>query len=205
MNQAASTRADDWKTVAEVAELLGVSERQARRYAGRLAGHDRQEAGHDAGHTAARVRVSAMRDLRENATKKSQTPDIAAPEAGRHAGHEAGHQSDAPDITPDARVLAAENEMLRESLQRERENADQWRSQVEAANRDAAELRAALREALRAMPKAIEAREYSQPVEIAQGFDSATKSAPTNKVSSGAKIAQQRAPRSLWRLILGLR
>jgi hypothetical protein len=163
---AASTRADDWKTIAEAAEILGVSERQARRYAGRLDGHDRQEAGHEAGHIATRVRVSAMRDLREKKTKTAQeadtAPDIATPEAG----HEAGHKSERPDMRPDARVLAieTENALLKDALQRERENADQWRAQVEQHAQNAAQAMASVRELTKALNtlKALPSREYSQ-------------------------------------------
>ncbi len=157
-----------------------------------------------------------MRDLREKATRGSRTPntapdatpDIIAPEAGRHAGHEAGHKSEAPDMRPDARVLAAEREsaMLREALQRERANADQWRAQVEAANRDAAELRAALREALRAMPKAIEAREYSQVAQDAPQQPKTT-SADTKTTGTGKRpsAAARRDARPLWKVVLGVR
>jgi hypothetical protein len=42
-----------WLTVAQASAALGISERQARRYAGRLAPDDRREAGHEAGHMTA--------------------------------------------------------------------------------------------------------------------------------------------------------
>jgi hypothetical protein len=109
----------------------------------------------------------------------------------------------------DARVLAAENQMLREALQRERETGDQWRAQCEAANRDAAEMRAALRKALEAMPKQIEAREYSQADNGAQNAQEAPKSSAAAIVSGAQKNTAQSAPRRearpLWKVILGIR
>jgi hypothetical protein len=47
---------DEWATLAEVAKQLGIHERQARRYAGRLADTDRTPPGH----SPIRVRVSAI-------------------------------------------------------------------------------------------------------------------------------------------------
>jgi len=223
-----STRSGDWLTVSQSAAAIGVSERQARRYAGRLAGHDRQEAGHGAGHVATLVRLSAMQDLRTKTTPRGikpdtapdvrpdNTPDILAIEAG----HEAGHIHATPD-SDNARLLAErECELLRDALQRERQNADQWRAQVEAANRDAAELRAALRTALAAMPKALPSPEKLEQVgtdtstraEVAissQDAQEATQTGATAKdTTSTQNVAQRgiaREMRPLWKVILGVR
>jgi hypothetical protein len=129
----------DYLTVSQAAARLGISERQARRYAGRLAPDDRREAGHEAGHmTGALVRLEAMQSEREKAAKRIKTdvgPDVVKHEAGRN------------DRTPDTQsgevlaLLKSENAFLRGML--------------EARDRDAAELRAALRKALEAMPKAL--------------------------------------------------
>ncbi len=236
--EAASTRAespDEWKTVAECAALLGLSERQARRYAGRMAGHDRREAGHHAGHEAGHfatlVRVSAMRDLRAKAASRAARPDMApdirpdtlTPEAG----HEAGHKSATPDMRPDAqnevsgaRVLAeTEAAFLREALQTERENSQRdreqiafLRAQVEAANRQAAESAAALREYLKLSAKQLSGGETGQIGTGNAGAQSgleAAKSGAAVNVSGAQKNAAQgaarREPRPLWKVVLGLR
>jgi hypothetical protein len=97
----------------------------------------------------------------------------------------------------------------REATARERETGDQWRAQVEAANRDAAEMRAALREALRAMPKPLEGGEYSQGEKSAQDAQEAREGVATGKEAGASKIAPERKParefaRALRRL-LGIR
>jgi hypothetical protein len=133
-------------------------------------------------------------------------PTAALPNASKRAASKRSHGDE-----NDLRVLAVEREnaMLREALQRERENADQWRAQVEAANRQAAESAAALREYLKITAKSLPSREYSQPPEIAQGFDAEAKNAAAGKNTATAGNAPQRAPgrepRPLWKLLLGLR
>jgi len=237
-NEAASTRADtpdEWKTVAESAVILGISERQARRYAGRMAGHDRREAGHHAGHEAGHfatlVRVSAMHDLRVKAASRAARPDMAPdirPDTlPPEAGHEAGHKSATPDMRPDARnevsgvrVLAeTEAAFLREALQTERENSQRdreqiafLRAQVEAANRQAAESAAALREYLKISAKQLSGGETGQIGTGNAGAQDAletAKSGAAGIVSGAQKNTAQRGVkreiRPLWKLLLGLR
>jgi hypothetical protein len=148
----------EFLTVSQAAARLGVSERQARRYAGRLAPNDRRESGRMSGHdghtsghqTGMLVRLSAMQNEREKVTRRPQSdarpdmrPDIQQPMSG--------HEPDMSDIRPDAcpdtqsdevvALLKAENAFLR--------------GMVEQHQRSEAELRAALRKALDAMPKAL--------------------------------------------------
>jgi excisionase family DNA binding protein len=233
---AASTRDGETLSISEAAAALGVSERTVRRRCERseLAA---QMATGESGGRVWRVDRAA---ISERAAKSSDRADSVRTD-GRadvrpHSESESGVRpkradSVRPQMTArpndradsEARVLAAENEMLRDALQREREatarereTGDQWRAQVEAANRDAAEMRAALREALRAMPKAIEAREYSQRDGAkleqvgtgnagAQNDAEAAKSATAAKVTGAAKTGGKREPRALWKVILGLR
>ncbi len=86
---------EEYLTVSQAAARLGISERQARRYAGRLAPDDRREAGHM---TGALVSLAAMQIEREKATgraKTDTTPDALT--------HEAGHTPDVrPDTNPDS-------------------------------------------------------------------------------------------------------
>lgn len=160
-NSESSTRSGDWLTVSQAAAALGISERQARRDAKRLKADDRRDAGHksqsvghmaghDAGHKSgsrpALVRLQALRDVRENAVSRAKfpTPDIqtdTAPDImpdtiAPNAGHDAGHMTGAL-----LSQLQSENAFLR--------------AQVEAANRQAAEATAALREYLKMQAKAL--------------------------------------------------
>jgi hypothetical protein len=88
-----SSEAGEFVTIAEAARRLGISERQARRDAGRLPDSDRRDAGHapdKAGHrTAAQVRLNALAPLRGQA----MMPD----KAGHHAGHTPDTRHDGRD------------------------------------------------------------------------------------------------------------
>ncbi len=174
--------AEEWLSVSAAAARLGISERQARRYAGRLASDDRREAGHQAGHGAghlegeagraeedgaghasgsrpALVRFAAMLKAREEAT--GQDSFKAAPDVLRKMEPDASQVR--PDVTPDtgadlepdtrpAEAGRVEEGALVEEL---RDQVRFLRSQLEARDRDAAELRAALREALKLQTRAL--------------------------------------------------
>ncbi len=169
------------------------------------------------------VRPDGRADVRPSVRPHSESENGVRPKRAAKIVDRAAKRADSvrPHLTArsndradsDARVLAAETEarVLREALQREREatarereTSDQWRAQVEAANRDAAEMRAALREALRAMPKQITG-EYSQSETGAQNDLEPSKSDAAGKAAGAQKTGGQRAPRSLWRVMLGLR
>jgi hypothetical protein len=134
-----------WVSVSEAADALGISERQARRYAGRLDADDRREAGHHAGRASGlTVSLAAMRAARETATKDAAstcgpdtTPDMRPDAETVGAGHEAGRGPDA--------VLIDE---LRDQVK-------YLRSALEARDRDAAEMRATMRALVQAVPKAL--------------------------------------------------
>jgi hypothetical protein len=95
---------------------------------------------------------------------------------------------------PDAntRELIAEKDARIEDL---RAQIDAWRLQAEAANRTAAEASAALREALKAMPKAITAGNESAPIEAAQGDES-------THVKETTPAAKQSPPRGAQARVL---
>jgi hypothetical protein len=230
---AASTRADEWLTVPQATAHLGISEKTLRRRIKSGALESQKNPKTDGGGTVLLVRVNGVpvttggetvnapdsvpvtfKSEPDNVPVKSDgVPVNSGSVTGARAGHfagRAGHEMDSVPVTAesDARVLAAENEILREALQRERENADQWRAQVEAANRHAAESAAALREALRAMPKQITG-EYSQSETSAQNDLEPSKSGAAGKATGAQKNAPERKParefaRTLRRL-LGIR
>ncbi len=154
--------------------------------------------------TGALVRLSAMQTARLEA--KGRTPDIqstlrpdATPDTGpdvssQEAGHEAGHHDRDAQSTLSAHQ-AEEIKFLR--------------AQLEARDRDAAELRAALREALRAMPKAIEQGTLSggsnQAPQAPRGAQSTLSGdyapVPPNAPQTGYK----REVRPFWKVFLGIR
>jgi excisionase family DNA binding protein len=83
------------------------------------------------------------------------------------------------------------------------------RGLVEQRDRDAAEMRAALREALRSMPKAIEAGSQSTPDQPRETVPREGQSTPTPKTtpaqSSGTQRPAAREMRPLWKVMLGIR
>jgi hypothetical protein len=191
--------ADEWMTIAEAAERMGIKERQARRYAGRLGGLDRREADREAGRVVTLVKLSAMRAAREKAVHQGdamsqaavvETVETVAPEGEdrRLDRHETVVETAIPSAFNDLiEQLRSENAFLRNS--------------VEQHQRDAAEMRAALRKALDSMPKQITAADVE--------LRTATPQTPVTETSSASQPTghqpARREPRSLLRLILGLR
>lgn len=230
----ASTR-DEWLTVSQVAAALEISERTVRRrcengkLAARLITADsgpvwQIEAAAVIAADAAATLLQAADGLRTGdksegdeaadtaakVEKAADTPADTLPESLRTPAVIAADS--------DTRVLALENEMLREALQREkeavereRENADQWRAQVEAANRQAAEATASVRELTRALNtfRALPGSEYLQEERGVQEADPNIENDAVNKKAAVPKSAEQgatrREPRPLWKLLLGLR
>jgi hypothetical protein len=119
MNETQSTVefGGEWLTVSQAAAWLEISERQARRDAAKLSPHDRREAEHgtdEAGHMTgarpARVRLEAMKALRESAALRSKqfktTPDTMPDTRPAHAGHMAGHMAGhEPDTSEAAQAV----------------------------------------------------------------------------------------------------
>lgn len=223
---------DNWLTVAQAAQHLGISERQARRYAARLAPVDREEGpdatpdmgpdtkGDNAGREGnsrparrpARVRLEAMRAARDGATKR-QNPQIT-PE----------NSPDAPDITtkeldrtPDAMTAQAGHASgLASNVSADwQERAADYKSEiqflrglVEQRDRDAAELRLALREALKAYPRQLTSGEPSSmtPPETSAPMHQVV-AAPqaTPKVSRETRqVQKRRAFRGLLQAFFGV-
>jgi hypothetical protein len=211
MSEQSTLSGDQWLSVSACASALGVSERQARRYAGRLTPDDRRDAGHMAGHeaghmTGALVRLSAMQKARfeakgrtpdtQSTLRPDATPDMGPDVSSPHAGHGAGrHDRDAQS------TLSAH----------QAEEIKFLRAQLEARDRDAAELRAALREALRAMPKAIEQSTLLVGSNEANSANSTAQSTLSGDYARAPEIVAQtgatgkRAQSTLGRDSVGLR
>lgn len=222
-NEAASTR--DWLTVSQVASRLKISERTVQRRCknGRIAA--RLETREDG--------AAWLIDGATLPTGDATTADAAdkVPTSADTSFESESEQSVAtlpPNVptlptgadSESARVLAeTEAAFLREALQAERENSQRdreqiafLRAQVEAANRQAAESAAALREYLKLSAKQLSGGETGQigtDNAGAQNGLEAPKSNAAANVSGAQKNAAQSAPRRearpLWKVILGLR
>jgi hypothetical protein len=177
----------DFITIADAAELLEVSERQARRYAKRLPDDDRRRPDTTTGATVAQVRRASILEAYSQATGRKIKPDTATGATSdtrpAQAGHDDGQRT------------------------RDREEILFLRGLVEQRDRDAAELRAALREALKAMPKAITAGDgvstqapardvatkRDETTEPAQPIGNAPNTAQRPPETRGAALQQLRA------------
>lgn len=78
----------DFVTVSEAARALGLSERQVRRYAGRLAESDRPTPDATTGSSPARVRLSALALLAGKVIAEESTPEKASGSSPAPAGHD---------------------------------------------------------------------------------------------------------------------
>jgi hypothetical protein len=205
MSEATAPEYSEWLTIAEAAEVLGVSERQARRYAKRLPDGDRREPDTTpdmrpdmtTGATVTQVRRASIIEAYREATGRKverETTDTMTGARPAQAGHEAGHHDRRDD----------------EQQTRDREEIAFLRGLIEQRDRDAAELRAALRVALKTMPKQLEAGSGSTPIEgredARQTSQSVEVAQPTGK---GASVAPRRPQRTAWQRvaarILGIR
>jgi hypothetical protein len=207
--------ADVWLTIAEAARHLEVSDRQARRYAKKLAADDRREGGHEAegegGHEAegegghmtgagpALVRLEAMKVIRAQIILRSGRPGAKSDtwqahvgqvteQQAKEGGHHDGHAPNPATGAPPELVehLKTENTFLR--------------AQLEEATRGQAELRQAVRELTRTLGhiKALPA-----PDSAPQNTPAAPQQAPTPAPSKDATT--RRRARPLWQVMLGIR
>jgi hypothetical protein len=214
-----------WLTVAEAAAQIGISERaiQRRCKSGKLRARltatptgqqweidptelkERAKPSGDSPDTSDRDDTQ-RRD--RNDTDTTRTTEVTTlPTATAPTGTtETTLRDDSPDTQPNNDLAA------KYVAQLETENRF-LRAAVEARDRDAAELRAALRKALESMPKQLTSGEGSSTRLIDESAQDQTKrdtkNATPNKTTSGVRNGAQqpvrREPRPLWKVILGLR
>lgn len=152
-------------------------------------------------------------DATEDATRRDKSATVDATEYDTGATNDATNRDSGATMTRHddaarAELLAhlqAENEYLKSQV-------DAWRLQAEAANRTASETAAALRKALDAMPRAIEApadalsesttQRGSTPQEAPQSGKAANHKGST---PSARNSRHSREMRPLWKVILGIR
>jgi hypothetical protein len=218
-NPQLSTR---WLTVAKAAAQIGISERatQRRCKSGKLRARltatptgqqweidptEIEEQAKQSGDTSDRddIRRRDSNDAETTPTTEETTlPTATAPTQTT----ETTPRDDSPDTQANSDLAA------KYVAQLETENRF-LRAAVEARDRDAAELRAALRKALEAMPKQITSGEESSTRLIDENAQNQakrdTQSEPPTETTSAAKNGAQRParrePRPLWKVILGIR
>ena len=145
----------EFVTVAEAARRLGISERQARHYAGRLPDSDRQTP--DRGPVT--VRLAAVAAQRGNEAN-SGTPDAAINGNGMQAGPmpdsgtpDAGRRPDTLRVSPEmVAQLKDEVAYLRGALERSQTLQLQTLTTLDQAQRRAAELEERERKLIASMP-----------------------------------------------------
>lgn len=199
-----STRSGEWLTVSQAAAALGISERaiQKRCASGKLAARRVETAqgtrweidANQITRTGTRTGEPNARTL--DANQRTKSPE--SPELTHEIGREPTNQQDANHANAQADFhahLVEENRFLR--------------GLVEQRDRDAAELRAALRTALAAMPKALPGGDESSTRNDAEtSRENAPQAAiisATGKQSQDAEKAVKREMRPLWKVILGVR
>jgi excisionase family DNA binding protein len=168
-----------WLSTSQAAARLGVSEKTVRRRIerGEL---DAEKVPLDGGGVQWRIRLDSGTDI-EMDSEMDSVPEVeteprrnragtfeavpeVVPEAQRTKSERAGTETNSEvDSAPEVSVprvgtvseVVPEVAALRDALERERELNSFLRDQIAEGNRNSQELRAALREALRAMPKAL--------------------------------------------------
>jgi hypothetical protein len=199
-----------WLSVARAAQLEGVSVRavqrrcQSGKYRVRRTQTPQGErlevdaatlATHDATH--AKNDATQGRDARDGEEEKrrdtSDALSIAAPIPETQTG-EGKPLSEGRDFAAlYVERLEGENDFLRRTL--------------EQRDRDAAELRAALREALKIAPRQLDAPEAPpvRPPSAAPSLASPEKQAPAASPQDAKERAPAKEPRPLWKVVLGIR
>ncbi len=200
----------EYFTVSQTAALLGLKERtvQKRCAAGKLTAQlvstpdgDRWQidpANFDANEPPERERMDA------NGREQADAPELKANSKAPEQAANDGEQVTRTDAN--VRALIAEKDARIEDL---RGQIDAWRLQAEAANRTAAETSAALREALKAMPKQLTAGNRNEPIEAAQGAQSTQVKETSATVKQSPQNGTQRKTLTAWQRVaarvLGIR
>lgn len=219
----ASASASEWLTVGQAAAIIGVSEKTLRkRIAGGEVAAERQKL--SAGGWAWRVDGTRLEGATEGSNRfqprdgKSFEHDgagsgVEVPTASNRATEAHGSVTEEVPtaqmpILQALQVPDARDEMVVEL----RDQVKFLRAAVEQHQRSEAELRAALRTALAAMPKALPDGESSTRSVVNQSAENgaeSSKSEPMRQQTPNTKNAAQRHAaremRPLWKVILGIR
>lgn len=221
----AATHATQWLTVAQAAELEGVSARaiQRRCVKGKYRSQrvqtprgERIEVEADSltnGAVSSATHATAMRDAPD--AKQHDARDTQRDRRDEATGERARFiplavsqipDADRKQTDHDSDLLHAQLDSARAEAKREREFSELLKSQLEDANRNAAELRAALRKALEIAPRQLTAATNNATTELGQERAPEVQANKMPKVTTNAvKSPVARAPRPLWKVVFGIR
>jgi hypothetical protein len=194
--------ATQWRTVAQVAQLLGITPRaiqrrcQAGKYVTRRVDTPKGEAWEI---DAASIETTATGTANATATDHERQAEPFGERTANQGERSANDSQSQPDFA--ARYIAqieAENRFLK--------------LQIEEGNRNAAELRAALRKAIDAQPRQLTTGTSAAP-EVAQirpqiaatSNTSTDAQTPAESPGKAKGAASRREPRPLWKLLLGVK
>jgi hypothetical protein len=192
----------------QAAARLGISERTLRKRISK--GEIKAEKEPlEAGGVAWRVWLDSSTPESEPEAERKNEPEARRKPFESESASERKRNGSEPETAPEVSEPRAGSEPEARIVERLESEVLFLRSMLEARERDAAELRAALRSALNAMPKAITAGNESAPIEAAQG-DQSTQGKPTTPAAkqSARRGAQARKLTSWQRIaarVLGIR
>jgi hypothetical protein len=197
--------APEWLTVSQAAAASGVSEKTLRKRIARGQVKAQREPLPTGGWgwkvSALGLEPSNRFQPREGTLEGSATEGLEVMAEAVGSAREAVRELSSvpvPTVPTGAAEVVREVEMLREERERDREQINFLRAALEARDRDAAELRAALRAALQISQRALP---EGRPEPVKQG--------ETGQVIPAAVKASQRPAqreaRPLWKVILGIR
>ena len=200
--------AERWRTVQEVAELEGLSERAIQKrcqrgyYSARRIEGDKG----DVWEIAAASNGAPIGRSANSEPSPNGSPNKSEPNAERFAQPSQSGAADSDHATArEVEALRIQLESSRAEVEREREISAFLKLQIEEGNRNAGELRAALREALRAMPKQLAAGESGAvPQPRPESPQPATPDVAA-VVMQPRPTQQPREPRPLWKVMFGIR
>jgi hypothetical protein len=199
----------EWLTTADACHVLGISDRTLKRRVEAGAIESRLEALPRGGvrrlvratNRAGQEKTAEGPNVRATNERKSETAraseEIRAGHAGQIERATRGPEVESGNVaTPQVERLEKEVEFLR--------------GLVEQHQRGEAELRAALREALRAMPKQLTEGTAAPPValrtpEILPAVVSPVEREKAPKIGSNRGARSDKEPRPLWKVMLGIR
>lgn len=196
--QGAKEEAARWLSAAQVAGMLGISKRavQSRCHAGTLSARRVQTPQGEAWEIdAAALGATAKQSAKPGAKFTAKSREAFTVKGGEEGANFA------PNEAPAAPLPAAPDRYV---SQLETENAF-LRAQIEEGNRNAAELRAALREALKAQPRQLEQGNAAPEMPLERLQTGAAPETPPNAQERARTPGNAKEARPFWKLLLGIR
>jgi len=226
----ATDSATQWLTVAQAAELEGVSPRAIQRRCEKDKYHSRRvetprgerievdAASLINGATQSATHATAQRDDGDARDAKQRDDSDAQRDRRDDVTEERAHiiplavsqnfqNSDRSKLNHEVELLRVQLDSARAEADRERQQSDFLKSQLEDANRNSAELRAALRKALEIAPRRLTAAptDAATPPEPPERAPIGQANNVPAEAPNAAKSSVTREKRPLWKVVLGIR